>query len=626
MFLFINQLIYAEFHHFEITGTLTNIYENQNDVIPSSSIGDMVIIHIIYQDTTDTNLSLEIGDYDQFASSYVKLNGLTFKFADNLNEETDIRVHNKATSDVFSFYLADVTFQDWYLLTFDLVLRDSSGTVFNNDTLKTEFLLESFDHTGFQFEGFDQTTGNQFHLLFEIERITKIANAQTSDIAPVIFTNPLQFGFSYKRNKEVGIKYFPQFGSDPLAGPWSINHVVESIIDMGSYEDITIINPTTMAQSDKHFGRLLLELGSNNNLVTGQPIDTSVLYGDEETTEIFLYNSGNSDVSFSVSPDVAGRFAMPAEALTIPYTWEDISSSGLLSEISDYDDESVRYDLQFDFPFLGGTYSSVFVHPNGYCSFDTDQGIEPLEAYVNRSLPTSSIDTAVLGFWDDLDPSANGYVYILNEPTRFVVQFDQVTHHRDEGESYTFQMILYDSGDVEIKYNSMIGDLESATVGIQKADGSQFLQLAYNEPYVTDNMAIEIDNFQTYTGILGAGESITLAYQVNGASLGTGITTGLFSITEEGLDVSDLAYSIEVPVDGENNGAGDGLPDKWEWDNFQTLQYGPNDDFDEDGLINMDEITIDTDPNDRDTDNDFVSDKSNLIIILIRPIDPYQQI
>jgi hypothetical protein len=52
----------------------------------------------------------------------------------------------------------------------------------------------------------------------------------------------------------------------------------------------------------------------------------------------------------------------------------------------------------------------------------------------------------------------------------------------------------------------------------------------------------------------------------------------------------------------------DGLPDGWEMANFGTLSYGPNDDPDHDGLTNIQEYQLGTNPNNPDSDGDGIND------------------
>lgn len=53
---------------------------------------------------------------------------------------------------------------------------------------------------------------------------------------------------------------------------------------------------------------------------------------------------------------------------------------------------------------------------------------------------------------------------------------------------------------------------------------------------------------------------------------------------------------------------GDGLPDLWELLYFDNLSHGPNEDFELDGLTNLEEYEYDTDPTEANTDADEIND------------------
>jgi hypothetical protein len=63
----------------------------------------------------------------------------------------------------------------------------------------------------------------------------------------------------------------------------------------------------------------------------------------------------------------------------------------------------------------------------------------------------------------------------------------------------------------------------------------------------------------------------------------------------------------------------DGLRDDWEFSNFGDRSQGPGDDYDNDGLTNLEEFTLQLDPTHTDTDRDELSDGDEVKIHLTDP-------
>ena len=129
----------------------------------------------------------------------------------------------------------------------------------------------------------------------------------------------------------------------------------------------------------------------------------------------------------------------------------------------------------------------------------------------NTSIPSSQIQGAsIFALWDDLNPnnqanfSGSGDVYYLSDTESFIVSFENVSHYQVDDTDfgmYSFQIILYPSGKIEIVYDNIEGLNNSATVGIQNEDASQFLQINFNTP-INNQTAFEVrqlDNWLTYS-------------------------------------------------------------------------------------------------------------------------------
>src|SRR5678816_2803816 len=95
-------------------------------------------------------------------------------------------------------------------------------------------------------------------------------------------------------------------------------------------------------------------------------------------------------------------------------------------------------------------------------------------------------------FWDDLSFGTIPRVYTYTDGKRFIIEWYQAPSHTLGGGPYTYQAILYPSGEIRFQYLSMQGSIGSATIGIQNATKTVGLQVEYNALYVHDNLAIRI--------------------------------------------------------------------------------------------------------------------------------------
>jgi probable HAF family extracellular repeat protein len=203
---------------------------------------------------------------------------------------------------------------------------------------------------------------------------------------------------------------------------------------------------------------------------TAQPINFSVALQGENATSYQFEDSRDGHVQFQ---------------------WEDISATGThLDYLSDQDDDFEQVDLtQFQFPFFGNSYSSIYVGSNGYIT--VGQGSY---AFNNAALPSVAAPPSLIApFWDDLNPSSAGDIYYLEENDRLIVQFHNVTRFAQSADgSFTFQIVLFSNGNIEFRYLNLNGVVNSSTVGVQDATANRGVQIAFNETYLQNNLAVRI--------------------------------------------------------------------------------------------------------------------------------------
>jgi hypothetical protein len=94
-------------------------------------------------------------------------------------------------------------------------------------------------------------------------------------------------------------------------------------------------------------------------------------------------------------------------------------------------------------------------------------------------------------FWDDLDLGISGSAYFYtNNADTAVITWDNVADSRNETR-YTFQIVLVAPAEIIYQYNSMGPErLDESTIGIENRTATMGLQVARNQSYVHDEMAV----------------------------------------------------------------------------------------------------------------------------------------
>jgi hypothetical protein len=170
------------------------------------------------------------------------------------------------------------------------------------------------------------------------------------------------------------------------------------------------------------------------------------------------------------------------------YQWQEISTTGQRLSLTG-DDIAASVTIGFPFPFYGNTYNSMNVCSNGFVSFGTST-----TSYSNSPLPSSGTPNNMIApFWDDLYIRSTSSIYFQRFSDRAIIQFQDLEPYSGTG-LYTYQVVLYMSGKIQLYYKSMSGLLSSSTVGIENATGTDGLQVAYNTSYIHNNLAV---TFQT---------------------------------------------------------------------------------------------------------------------------------
>ncbi len=173
---------------------------------------------------------------------------------------------------------------------------------------------------------------------------------------------------------------------------------------------------------------------------------------------------------------------------TVTFAWEDLSVKGTPVNFPDPDDQySDLINIGFAFNFYENTYNQLSVGTNGFITFETGSS-----AFSNQYLPMDTDPNNLIApFWDDLHLNT-GEVYTWYDsasPQRFVIEWHQVVRFGST-DSLTFEIILYENGDILFQYQELNGDVANATVGIEDREGVNGLLYLYNSPGLTSGQAI----------------------------------------------------------------------------------------------------------------------------------------
>jgi uncharacterized repeat protein (TIGR01451 family) len=210
------------------------------------------------------------------------------------------------------------------------------------------------------------------------------------------------------------------------------------------------------------------------------------------------------DVSRSPNPRLPSR-ALP-QATGGPddygYTWDDTiafnwidATSGTDSGLSGDDVYTGTIDIGFPFKFYENTYNQLYFNTNGLVTFGSGS-----YAYSNSRLPMEAPPNNLIAvLWDDLavGPAYNsGKIYYQRggtAPNRFfVTEWYSVTSCCSQpGTDFkTFEVILYENGDIVTQWLGLAGYLSSATVGLEDSVGVSGLPYVYNSPGLSNGKAV----------------------------------------------------------------------------------------------------------------------------------------
>ena len=249
-------------------------------------------------------------------------------------------------------------------------------------------------------------------------------------------------------------------------------------------------------------------------------------------------------VTGSGGPDEFGYVWIDSEEPNGPdFGWIDPSGHTPLTMTDD--SNQGPFQMAFDFPFYGSSFSTFRVCSNGWMSFTSTA-----TTYSNYALPNANAPTDLIApFWDDMNPSLGGTVSWYSDAQMTVVSWVDVPAYGGGG-PFSFQVILHANGRILFQYLNMNDPLDAATVGIQNGTQTIGLQIAYNQAYAYSGLATLIKtgwlSCEPTSGTIPAGETVTVSVIMDASDLEENIYNG--SLTIDASDINGDLPQVVVPV------------------------------------------------------------------------------
>jgi len=218
---------------------------------------------------------------------------------------------------------------------------------------------------------------------------------------------------------------------------------------------------------------------------------------------------------------------------TVPYAWIDARARGTQADARGDNAVTGAIPLGFSFKYYENSYTHCYISTNGIITL----GGPDLGA-ANTTLPKPLAPLNLIApFWDDLcvgcENQNSGSIYYrtgASYPDRyFVVEWWEIS--RDNAtERLTFEVVLWDNGDIVFQYELLGGVLDSCTVGIQNGTGRDGLQYLYNADGLSAQKAIlfrrpadqaRVQAYPEDQGQLATGQLLSYQLEIqNGGDLG----------------------------------------------------------------------------------------------------------
>ncbi|RMG63204.1 MAG: choice-of-anchor D domain-containing protein [Calditrichaeota bacterium] len=304
-----------------------------------------------------------------------------------------------------------------------------------------------------------------------------------------------------------------------------------------------------------------IQLSVDSIAVTLLPTDSSEAVFDLQNTGAgplnfgaritsFLPGKEDGGVAVNGGGDAFGHVWLDSDEPGGPaFSWVDLSDgSGTEISFSSSNAISNPIDLGFDFALYDQAYHQLRVCTNGWLSFTTFS-----VSFNNVPLPNPLAPrTLIAPLWDNLEIQSDSKVLYRKDPDRFIVQWNRV-YSAGGGGPYTFQVILFQDGDVVLQYLQLNNPDPGYTIGIQNEAGTDGFTVAHNQPYAHDSLAVLITrkswvSVSPQSGSVAPQSSQTITLKFRTQDFPEGTFWAAVEITSNDPDEPTLLLPIQMTV------------------------------------------------------------------------------
>lgn len=241
-----------------------------------------------------------------------------------------------------------------------------------------------------------------------------------------------------------------------------------------------------------------------------------------------VINSSNP-LSAKTTTNSSCQCMVPLDATFIVANFTD----GIAPDYREDDGSTPLKALPFSFCMYGSTYNSCYINRNGNITFVNSSAVFSSTGFPNTS------DIMIAPFWSDVDTRdlGSGLVYYKITPTYMIVKWSNVGYYNSYSDKLNdFQLIISNGSDPILPNGNNIafcyGDMQwttgdasggtngfggtAATVGVNKGDGTNFIQLgrfdqagtSYDGPYGANDGISFLDNKSYFFNTCGTNNNL----------------------------------------------------------------------------------------------------------------------